>query len=222
MAASDGIPAQLAALLGHPVKRIRKTDETPPRVSVIDVISAITGKDARHSAEQLRRLLDLYPDVDSNCVHVKFLDARGRRGQRGTPALCVRGIVELIMLLQGRQAAQVRRQAAELLCRYLGGDLALVDEVCQIHGFQQQLAAVCPNDPRRVFGDMVEASSSASTPLARVLSTISLLCTAARAPTATEASNTPSTVQKAKKPTATPLLQHATKHVEEYHQEGCT
>ena len=35
------------------------------------------------------------------------------------------------MLLPGQQAARVRRQAAELLCRYLGGDLALVDEVCR-------------------------------------------------------------------------------------------
>ena len=45
MAASlgDGIPAQLAALLGHPVKRIRITDETPPRVSVVDVISAMAN-----------------------------------------------------------------------------------------------------------------------------------------------------------------------------------
>ena len=43
MAASsgDGIPAQLAALLGHPVKRIQITDETPPRISVIGVATAI-------------------------------------------------------------------------------------------------------------------------------------------------------------------------------------
>ena len=51
-----------------------------------------------------------------------------------------KGIVEVIMLLPGQQAARVRRQAAELLCRYLGGDLALVDEVCRNRGFQEQLA----------------------------------------------------------------------------------
>ena len=58
--------------------------------------------------------------------------------------------VEIIMLLPGQQAARVRRQAAELLCRYLGGDLAIVDEVCKIRGLQQQMAAESPNDPRRV------------------------------------------------------------------------
>ena len=42
----------------------------------------------------------------------------------------LRGAVELTFLLPGRHATQVRRQAADLLCRYLGGDLALVDEVC--------------------------------------------------------------------------------------------
>ena len=169
----DDIPVQLAALLGKTSVRIRKTDEMPPRVSVIDVISAITGKDARHSAEQLRRLLDQYPDVDSNCVHVKFLDARGRRGQKETPAACAKGIVEIIMLLQGRQAARVRRQAAELLCRYLGGDLSLVDEVCALRGIQEQLAVRSPDDPRRLFGAEVEASSSSSGgPWAHVLSTV--------------------------------------------------
>ena len=46
MAASsgDGIPAQLAALVGHPVKRIRITDEIPPRISVSDVATASTCK----------------------------------------------------------------------------------------------------------------------------------------------------------------------------------
>ena len=84
----DDIPTQLAALLGKKKKvaQIRKTDETPPKISVIDVISAVTGKDARHAAEQLRRLVAQYPDVDSHCVHVKFPDSRGRRGQKDTPA----------------------------------------------------------------------------------------------------------------------------------------
>ena len=39
MAASstDDIPTQLAALLGKRAVQVRKTDETPPRISVIDV-----------------------------------------------------------------------------------------------------------------------------------------------------------------------------------------
>ena len=94
MAASsgDGIPAQLAALLGHPVKRIRITDETPPRVSVVDVISAITRKSANEAAEQLRRLFQRCPDVKANCFDVKFpkrkFEKTIKRG--GRKEICVR------------------------------------------------------------------------------------------------------------------------------------
>ena len=41
------IPRQLAALLGRETVQIRKTDETPPRISVIDVAVAVTGKNAK-------------------------------------------------------------------------------------------------------------------------------------------------------------------------------
>ena len=37
-------------------------------------------------------------------------------------------MVEIIMLLQGHRTARVRRQAAELLVRHLGGDAAIIDE----------------------------------------------------------------------------------------------
>ena len=66
------------------------------------------------------------------------------RGQRDTPVVDVRGIVEIVMLLPGRHAARLRRQTAELLCRYPAGDLTLVDEVCRIRGFQEELAVAKP------------------------------------------------------------------------------
>ena len=94
-----------------------------------------------------------------------------RKGQRKSPACDVKTICEIIFLLPGRHAARVRRQAATLLCRFLGGDLGLVDEVCRIRGFQEELAVRAPEDPRRLFGEAVEASSSSSSPpLVQVLS----------------------------------------------------
>ena len=157
MAASSGddIPAQLAALLGNKkVTQIRKTNENPPRISIIDVVATINQKDKKNqAAEDLRRLSTTYPDVKS-CFDFKFPG----RGQKNTPVTDAKGIIEIIMLLTTKQAARVRRDAAELLCRYLGGDLTLVDEVCRIHGFQEQLAAESPDDARRIFGDDVEAT----------------------------------------------------------------
>jgi len=82
------------------------------------------------------------------------------------------GIVEIVMLLPGRQAARVRRHAAELLVRYLDGDRALVDEVCRDRGFQEALAVRAPEDPRRLFGADVEASTTPSSELARLFSTM--------------------------------------------------
>ena len=60
------------------------------------------------------------------------------KGRKKTPVADLRSAVELTFLLPGRHAARIRRQAAELLCRYLGGDLALVDEVCRNRGFQKE------------------------------------------------------------------------------------
>jgi hypothetical protein len=110
------IRQQLATLLNKDVKTLRRTDETPPRVSVIDVISAILGVSGNIAAKALGRLKSEFPEVTPGCRDFKF---KGR-GQRDTPATCVRGIVEIVLLLPGREAARVRRKAAELLCRWLG------------------------------------------------------------------------------------------------------
>ena len=67
---------------------------------MIDTICVITGKDGRHAAEALRDLISRYPEVDRNIAHFKFTG----RGQRETPDTDARGIIEVMMLLLGRQA----------------------------------------------------------------------------------------------------------------------
>ena len=151
---TPSIHGQLTTLLGREVKQLRKTSQVPPRVSVIDVISAFLGVSGNVAAVTLGRLKSEYPEVTSGCCDFKF---KGR-GQRDTPVACVRGIVEILVLLPGRQAARVRRQAAEILTRYLGGDLSLVDEICRNRGMQEELAIQNPGDARRVFGEAVEAT----------------------------------------------------------------
>ena len=149
---------QLAAFVEQRHGADSQDDEVPARISVIDVIVAVSGGSQHDAAWTLRRLSDPYPEVGTNCSLYKF---KGRR-QRDTPVTSVKGIVEIIMLFPGRQAARVRRLAAELLCRWLGGDLAIIDEVCALRGFQEELAVRAPEDPRRLFGEAVEASSPLS------------------------------------------------------------
>ena len=166
-----GIQQQLGALLGSEEKQVRKTEEDgTARVSVIDVVSAITGQGGRGAAVQFGRLVAQYPGVDGNCILYKFAGAR----QRNTLVCDVRSVVEIILLLPGAQAARLRRQVAELVVRYLGGDLTIIDDVCRIRGFQEELAARAPEDPRRAFGEAVEASrdSVALADLARAFSTL--------------------------------------------------
>jgi len=73
--------------------------------------------------------------------------------------------LEFAFLLPGRAAAKVRKEAAKLLVRYIGGDLSLADEVCRINSVQAALAKI-PDDERtseqrtaRLFGESVENTS---------------------------------------------------------------
>ena len=68
MAASSGddVPTQLAALLGREIFPIRKTDETPPRISAVDVVEAITGKTKSNARNSLDCVKERYPEVPRN------------------------------------------------------------------------------------------------------------------------------------------------------------
>ena len=108
-ASGDNILTQLGSLLGKEVVSLRTTDESPPRVAVIDVATMVTGKDARKTAQDIGFVRDRHPEVAQNLGLYKF---NGRR-QRNTHVATARGIIEIILLLPGRYAARVRRQACK-------------------------------------------------------------------------------------------------------------
>ena len=97
MAASSGddVPTQLAALLGRELVQIRKTSETPPRISAVDVVEAITGKTKNNARNSLDCVKNRYPEVARNLSYFRFPG----RGQRETSVVDVRGIVEIVMLV---------------------------------------------------------------------------------------------------------------------------
>jgi hypothetical protein len=145
------IPDLMASLatLGEGLRQIRKTAEDPPRISVLDVIRVITGQELRHCWMVFDRLQQQFPEVSTTCGNFKFAG----QGQRDTPVTDARGIVEIVMLLPGRAAAAVRKQAASTLVRYLGGDPSLVEEIAAHRLAQESL----PEDhPMRLFGETVE------------------------------------------------------------------
>lgn len=76
--------------------------------------------------------------------------SRGRK----TPVVGAKGLVTIMNLLQGERAARFRAAEADVLVRYLGGDLSLIQDVKGIHQAQQQMPA---DHPARMFGEHVEA-----------------------------------------------------------------
>ena len=116
------IRPQLATLLGKrevDIGPIRRTSETPPRISVIDVATLITGKNARNAARDVGFVKARYPEVAQKLSHFNF---RGQ-GQRNTEVTCTQGLIELVLLLPGRMAGRVRSEAARIFTRYPGVDL---------------------------------------------------------------------------------------------------
>ncbi len=150
-AMSQAIPDLLVRMMDvtdDSVQRVRKTAEVPPRVSIYDVIGLITGYTASNSAHMYDRLVVQFPEVCATCTNFKFPG----RGQRDTPVTDAEGIVSIIMLLPGRAAAVARQSAANVLVRYLGGDLTLVREVMHNHNLQAELE---PEHPAAIFGQSV-------------------------------------------------------------------
>ena len=142
--------ASLAAVSQGNLGQIRKTSENPPRISVYDTITALTG--VRNPRDSWADLQMSFPEVVGNTDYFKFPG----QGQRETPVTDARGIVEIVMILPGKAAASVRKQFASILVRYLGGDLSLVEEVASNRLAQESL----PEDhPLRIFGETVESEA---------------------------------------------------------------
>ena len=129
--------------------KIRKTSENPPRVAVFDLIAVITGQ--REAARKIySRLIDAYSEVGTRCHDFKF---KGR-GQQGTPVTTAKGAVMIINALPGKVATKLRIEWADIIVRYLGGDLTLVKEIAHNRNIQDNT----PDDhPLRFFGQDVES-----------------------------------------------------------------
>ncbi len=117
---------------------LKKSDKTiritaDKRVSVYDVIEIYTGLD--NPRKVWHDLIQAHPEVVTISNNLQFPGM----GQRSTPVMDANGIVQLIMLLPGKNAAMSRNAFANIIVRYLGGDLTLIDDVKKINDIQQRL-----------------------------------------------------------------------------------
>ena len=135
------------------VQQIRKTAESPPRISVYDVLGAVTGYARDDRSQLFHRLCQQFPEVLTICQDFKF----SGKGQRQTPVTDAEGITQIIMLLPGRAAAIARQSAANVVVRYLGGDVSLVREIMANRNMQAELE---PDHPASIFGQSVKQGPS--------------------------------------------------------------
>jgi hypothetical protein len=135
------------------VQAIRISNETPPMVSVLDVIGTVTKQPPKHCSTIFARLEHQYPEVSSICGNFKF----NGRGQKETPVADAKSIVQIIMHLPSRQAAAYKVNIASTFARYLGGDVSLANEVLQNQRIQESLP---PDHPARFFAQSVESIST--------------------------------------------------------------
>ena len=70
-----------------------------------------------------------------------------------------RGIIDIIMVLPGKAAASIRKQAADVLVRYLGGDPTLVQEIAANRFTQEELSEADPNNSFRFCGQTIESEA---------------------------------------------------------------
>ena len=131
------VSTHLSYLLQRPVPfRLRITPNK--ELALIDIVIIFTGLNNNQAGKAVRRLLEQFPDFQSNRLKFKF-PGRGRQTVDVAP---LAEALEFAFLLPGRTASKVRKEAAKLLVRYIGGDLSLVDEICQINRVQAALAQI--------------------------------------------------------------------------------
>ena len=101
-------------------KAVRVTPDK--RVSVFDVIQVVT--DGQNPRDTYANICQADSGLVSKASTFKFPGA----GQRLTPVIDMEGMLSIINLLPGANAARFRAGGARLLVRYMGGDESLVPQ----------------------------------------------------------------------------------------------
>lgn len=120
---------------------------------LVDVAMALSSKSKKSCLEQLRNVFGTNPELAEK---IGQFVVPGRGGCVLQTA-DIYGVVEVVMLLPGKQSARVRAEAARVLVRCLGGDVALAEEVITNRERQDALRVNEPGHAARAFGERVEA-----------------------------------------------------------------
>ncbi|KAG5179474.1 hypothetical protein JKP88DRAFT_256260 [Tribonema minus] len=93
--------------------------------SVLDVIRLVNPEiPSNQASSTFKRVATELPDMASSCCQLR-INGNGKL----TPCADARTLVEIVGSLPGKPARAFRRTSATTVCRVLGGDVSLVDEI---------------------------------------------------------------------------------------------
>lgn len=117
------------------------------KVSVYDFIKLVCGQRDDVARKTWSRILEKYKgEIEAFCHYYKF------GSKKETPVISAQGLVKLLMWLPGETAKLFRSACAEILVRYLGGDVTLIDEIQAIDQFHTEN----PENPAAIFRKVLE------------------------------------------------------------------
>lgn len=100
-----------------------RVDLASNKGSIIDVIRLVNPNlTSANATTMLKRLVD--DNLITTCDQLR-INGKGKK----TPCADAKTLVEIVWSLPGKAAREFRRTSAKTVCRVLGGDLTLVDEI---------------------------------------------------------------------------------------------
>ena len=142
---------------GLDLAQIRKTNENPPRISIVDLIRVITR--VVNPNKTWSDIKKGHPDIMITKNYHFSDDYRlTKQGSKGSPVINASGAISIINVLPGALAASFRAAWSNIISRYIGGDVTLMDEIDRNRSIQAQAAS---DDPIRVFepGQSIDADA---------------------------------------------------------------
>jgi len=107
------------------VGKLRKTNDTPPRVSVYDVIAIVTDKSTKDATVYFIRVKEKFPEVVTS-VTISPFKFPGQ-GQRETPVTDIKGVVEILKILPGVAPSETMKWGSAI-AKHIGEDTAFVSD----------------------------------------------------------------------------------------------
>lgn len=104
-----------------------RVDTATQQGSAIDLVRMVLQCTSSNAHTALRRLQEDYPDLTASSCSQLRINGKGRL----TPVADAKTLIQIVMRLPGKASAKFRWDSAEIVCRVLGGDEKLLEEIQQ-------------------------------------------------------------------------------------------